>query len=249
MGAKVAAPCPFWRAPPIATLPRMSDPAKATLDVRPGPDGRTFLGPRGERLTVPEGWALLEPGDAAATRRVKKEGPHWVVKVERRRRLVSLGVWAPADTIEAVQRALEVERADPAYERKLEQGRARRGREQERYVEDFTAAVRAFLDFDLRHGPLADRMAEAIAAHATPVGSGTVARTKRIPVERRAEAATIAWMRHNTTAYDSMVIPRVKGRRREVRRMLAERSRELLEGYRRGRPVDPARCPLARALG
>lgn len=227
----------------------MSDPTNATLDVRPGPDARTVLGPRGERLAVPAGWALLEPGDAAATRRVKKEGPHWVVKVERRRRLVSLGVWAPEDTIRAVRRALEAERADPAYQRKLDQGRARRGREQERYVEDFTAAVRSFLGFDLRHHDLEGRLAEAIAAHATPVGSGTVARTKRIPVERRAEAATIAWMRHNTTAYDSMVIPRVKGRRREVRRMLAERSRELLEGYRRGRPVDPARCPLARALG
>ena len=29
----------------------------------------------------------------------------------------------------------------------------------------------------------------AVTDHATPVGSGTVARTKRIPVEQRAEAA------------------------------------------------------------
>ena len=69
----------------------------------------------------------------------------------------------------------------------------------------------------------------AVADHATPVGSGTVARTKRIPVERRAEAAVIAWMRHQTTAYDSMPIPRVKGKRREVRRLLAQRSKELLD--------------------
>ena len=40
-------------------------------------------------------------------------------------------------------------------------------------------------------------------------------------------------MRHQTTAYDSMVIPRVKGKRREVRRMLAQRSKELLARYRR----------------
>ena len=64
-----------------------------------------------------------------------------------------------------------------------------------------------------------------------------------------AEAATIAWMRHRTTAYDSMKIARVKGRRREVRRLLAARSRELLDAYRRGDPVDPSLCPLARALG
>ena len=82
---------------------------------------------------------------------------------------------------------------------------------------------------------------------ATPVGSGTVARTRRIPVGRRAEAAVIAWLRHQTTGYDGMTIPRVKGKRREVRRMLARRSQELLARYRRGEPV-PEGCPLRKAL-
>jgi hypothetical protein len=41
-------------------------------------------------------------------------------------------------------------------------------------------------------------------------------------------------MRHQTTGYDGMVIPRVKGKRREVRRLLAARSKELLARYRRG---------------
>jgi hypothetical protein len=44
-----------------------------------------------------------------------------------------------------------------------------------------------------------------------------------------------------------MKIPRVKGQRREVRRMLAQRSRELLEAYRRGGVVGDS-CPLALAL-
>ncbi|MFO0926984.1 MAG: DUF2293 domain-containing protein [Gemmataceae bacterium] len=108
--------------------------------------------------------------------------------------------------------------------------------------------MRAYLAFAPEHAALADALAAAVTAHATPVGSGTVARTKRIPVERRAEAAVIAWMRHQTTAYDHMAIPRVKGKRREVRRMLAARSKALLEGYRQGRAVDPARCPLRAAL-
>jgi hypothetical protein len=82
-----------------------------------------------------------------------------------------------------------------------------------------------------------------VTDHTTPVGSGTVARTKRIPVEERAEAAVIAWMRHQTTGYDGMAIPRVKGKRREVRRMLARRSQDLLSRYRRGEPV-PEGCPL-----
>ena len=105
----------------------------------------------------------------------------------------------------------------------------------------------AFLAFHPAHADLADRLARAVADHATPVGSGTVARTKRIPVEQRAEAAVIAWMRHQTTAYDSMAIPRIKGKRREVRRMLAQRSQELLGRYRRGEAVMEA-CPLTKAL-
>ena len=80
--------------------------------------------------------------------------------------------------------------------------------------------------------------------HVTPVGSGTVARTVHIAIHERAEAAVIAWMRHKTTAYDEMKIPRIKGKRRETRRVLAEKSRLLLEAYRAGsrwpRPI--ARC-------
>jgi Uncharacterized conserved protein (DUF2293) len=108
-------------------------------------------------------------------------------------------------------------------------------------------AVRAFLAFHGNYVDLADRLARAVTDHATPVGSGTVARTKRIPVEQRAEAAVIAWMRHKTTGYDGMVIPRVRGKRREVRRMLARHSHDLLEGYRRGEPV-PEGCPLQKAM-
>src|SRR5207244_8785379 len=117
---------------------------------------------------------------------------------------------------------------------------------QAEYVEDFHGAVVAFMGFHGNHADLAQQMARAVTDHATPVGSGTVARTKRIPVEQRAEAAVIAWMRHKTTGYDGMVIPRVKGKRREVRRLLARRSQELLERYRSGEPVGDG-CLLKKA--
>ncbi len=94
---------------------------------------------------------------------------------------------------------------------------------------------------------LTDRLARAVAEHATPVGSGTVARTQRIPVEERAEAAVIAWIRHRITCYDNMTIPRVKGKRREVSRMLAGRSQELLGRYRQSEAVEDG-CPLRRTL-
>lgn len=196
-------------------------------------------------LTAPASWTLLPPGDAALTRRVKSAGPHWVVKEKKGRRMFSRGVYAPTDRIEEIRAGLLIEREDPKYKRKLERARKKRAEDQEVYAEDFERAVLAYLGFAPKHLALAAKMARAIAEHATPVGSGTVARTKRIPIERRAEAATIAWMRHQTTAYDDMVIPRVKGARREARRMLAKRSKRLLGRYRRGEPVALA-CPLAR---
>lgn len=219
-----------------------------TREVSPGPGQRQVKTVEGEILDVPPGWALLPPGDAALSRRVKSEGPSWTVKEQRGRKMFSRGIWAPAERIERLAAALAEERKDPAYQRKLDAGRARRAHEQQVYAGDFEAAVLRFLNFSERHLALARRVAKAIADHAVPVGSGTVARTQRIPLERRAEAACIAWLRHQTTAYDDMHIPRVKGMRREVRRMLAQRSRELLEVYRRGAPVDAGRCPLARAL-
>lgn len=222
--------------------------SEQSLVVRPGLDAFRVRNERGEQVRVPDGWVLLPPGDPALTRRVKEAGPSWTVQEKRGNKVFSRGVYAPADRIERIRAELATERADPAYARKLEAGRKRRAEEQVAYVGEFRDAVQAFLAFAPVHTALAARVAEAIAVHATPVGSGTVARTERIPVVERAEAATIAWLRHQTTGYDSMVIPRVKGMRREVRRMLAERSRALLARYRRGEAVEPQSCLLSAAL-
>lgn len=219
-----------------------------TRSVRPGPSDRTVLAEDGAKLPVPVEWALLPPGDAGLTRRVKAAGPTWTVQEKVGRRTFSRGVWAPAEHVERSRAALAQERADPAYAKKLEASRALRERKQEAYVEDFQGAVLRFLDFDPMHRALAERLAGAVTTHATPVGSGTVARTERIPLEERVQAAVIAWMRHQTTAYDDMTIPRVRGERRRVRRMLAERSNLLLDAYRRGERLDVGRCPLQRAL-
>jgi hypothetical protein len=214
---------------------------------RPGPTPTTVRATDGTVLIVPDGWALLPPGDAALTRRIKAAGDHWVVQERRGRKLFSRGLWAPAATIDRVRADLAAERSTAAFAKKKAADARRRERAQAAYVEDFHAAVVAFLAFHPRHAALADRLARAVADHATPVGSGTVARTSRIPIKRRAEAAVIAWLRHQTTAYDGMAISRIKGRRREVRRMLAERSKRLLDRYRRGASVGEA-CPLGTAL-
>jgi hypothetical protein len=221
--------------------------AETNATFTPGPAPNTVRAPDGAVRTVPEGWVLVPPGDAALTRRIRAAGECWSVAEKRGRKVFSRGVWAPAATVERVEAELLAERATESHAKKRQADAARRGRAQAEYAEEFRLAVRAFLSFHSDYAELAERLARAVAEHATPVGSGTVARTKRIPVERRAEAAVIAWLRHQTTAYDSMAIPRVKGKRREVRRMLARRSVELLGRYRRGEPI-PDGCPLRKAL-
>jgi len=213
----------------------------------PGLDAKTVRTPDGRTVKPPAGWALLPPGDPGLTRRVKAAGPHWVVQEQRGRKLFSRGVWAPAETIDGLRVGLVAERATEGYAKRTAAAATRRDKVQSAYVEDFATAVRHFLGFHPAHRELAGRLTAAVTAHATPVGSGTVARTQRIPVEGRAEAAVIAWMRHQTTAYDSLTIARVKDKRREVRRVLARRSHELLAGYRRGEVAEP-NCPLVKAL-
>ncbi|PQO37937.1 DUF2293 domain-containing protein [Blastopirellula marina] len=214
----------------------------------PGPRDRTVRDAAGNVHAVPAGWELLPPGDAGLTRRVKAAGEHMVVQEKKGRRMFSRGVWAPAATIQRIKNDLTAERSTDAYAKRQQAAAVKREKVQEEYVEDFFGAVVKFLNFHPDFDVLAHRFAKAVTKHATPVGSGTVARTKRIPIERRAESAVIAWMRHQTTAYDTMTIPRVKGKRREVRRMLAQRSKELLHRYRQGHEI-PATCPLRVALG
>jgi hypothetical protein len=219
-----------------------------TRVVAPGPKERTVRTSGGQILEPPADWDLLPPGDAGLTRRVKAAGPTWTVQEKKGRRTFSRGVWAPRQHIESARAALTAERSTEAHTKKRAADARRRERVHAEYVQEFQQATIEFLAFAPLYSELANRLAQAVTLHATPVGSGTVARTERIPIERRAEAAVIAWLRHQTTAYDELKIPRVKGKRREVRRMLADQSRSLLDKYRRGEPVPPAHCPLRKAL-
>jgi len=155
--------------------------------LHPRPIANTVRSTEGKVLTVPEGWVLFPPGDAALTRRVKAAGDHWAVQEKKGRKIFSRGVWAPAQTIERIRTELEVERSTDGYAKRKEADAKRRDKAQAEYVEDFTEAVVTFLAFHPNHADLAQRLARAVTDHATPVGSGTVARTKRIPIEQRAK--------------------------------------------------------------
>ena len=216
--------------------------------VLPGTAKQTVTTQDGTTLPVPSGWALLPPGDAALTRRVKQAGPHWQVQVKRGKRTFSKGVWAPQATIQAAASSISERRADPAHQRRLDLARLRREKRQAAYAIEFFNTVLAVLDFHPKFSALAHKLATAVTAHAVPVGSNTVARTERIPVNERARAAIIAWMRHHTTGYDTMAVPRIRGRRREIRRQLARDANRILNRYRAGETMDKGVCPLALAL-
>jgi len=207
----------------------------------------TLINEHGEKETPPSDWVFLAAGDAAITRKVTAAGEFWRVQAQMGRRTISKGLWAPTATIAQARVEVEALRATDSYKKKLASDRNRRAQKQTEYEQEFALTVRAFLGFAPRYEAEERAMAEAVTVHAIPVGSGTVARTTMIPIEERAAKAVIAWMRHQTTAYDSMKIARVKGERREVRRMLARRSVELLLTYREGREPVPD-CPLRKVL-
>jgi hypothetical protein len=218
------------------------------LVLAPTPDPRVFLASDGRRLSPPEDWVCVPPGDAMLTRRLKQAGPSWAVVEKRGRKTFSKGLWVPRANVDAVKAGVVAERATEAYAKKREADVARREEAQASYVATFESEVALFLRFAERWAALERAVASRVAAHAAPVGSGTVARTKRISVAERAEAAVIAWMRHQTTAYDRLVVPRVKGKRREVRRELAQLSRALLDLHRLDAPHAAGGCALCVAV-
>ncbi|MFA6931336.1 MAG: DUF2293 domain-containing protein [Lentisphaeria bacterium] len=202
----------------------------------------------GETVCPPVGWVLVPPGDPALTRRLKAGGDYWLMLQKRRNRTERMGIWCAAERIKPIQQILAKERSEPSYQRKLAAGRKRREKEQDQYAANFRNAVLEFLDFHPVWIELAEKMADAVTQHAIPVGSGTVARTETIPLAERAEAAVIAWMRHQTTNYDLRSVAWGESQRRELRRELACESRFLLKCYRKNRDIDINDCPLFRVL-
>src|SRR3954462_10447720 len=111
----------------------------------PGPTPTTVRAADGEVLTAPDGWALLPPGDAGLTRRVKTAGDHWVVQETKGRKIFSRGVWAPATTINRIQAELKAERSTECFAKRKVADAKRRDKAQAEYAEDFTGAVVTFL--------------------------------------------------------------------------------------------------------
>lgn len=202
----------------------------------------------GTVYSVPEGWSNLPAGDASVTRKLKSLGPTWTVQEKKGRKSFSHGVWAAKEDIAAAKALVDAQRADPKHQKKLAQAKVRREEKEVVFGEDFQQAIIAFLNFDRKYQTLVQQLAELVKEHAVPVGSGTVARSSSVTLEDKAALAVMAWMRHQTSHYDSTAVPRIKGARRELRKKIARQSERLLTQYRNGEDIDMRVCPLYKAL-
>lgn len=159
-------------------------------------------------IPIPEGWALLESGDALLTRRVKGRGKHWdyyrVLKTKSYDR--KLGVFAPVSIIEVERAKVSHERGTKEYQQRLQRSQKSRQKKDDEYTREFAEACHQFLGFHHDHDELAWDIAWGAASVATDVGSGRVGRTTKLLIEKKAELAVRAYIRHNFTDYDERLI-------------------------------------------
>ena len=202
----------------------------------------------GSFFSVPAGWENLPAGDASVTRKMKSLGPTWTVQEKKGRKAFSHGVWAAKEQIEEAKILVEAQRADPKHQKKLAQLKVRREEKETVFGENFQQEIIEFLNFDQKHHLLVEQLSKLVKEHAVPVGSGTVARSSSVTLDDKAALAVMAWMRHQTSTYDSTSVARIKGARRELRRQIARQSERILVKYRSGDDVDFEVCPLYKAL-
>ena len=126
-------------------------------------------------IDLPGGWELLPSGDSFVTRQVKAGGRYWNAWLPRsrsRRHRRRIGVFAPADAIEAAWAAAEQTAAKRAKARR--HGESSRARAEERYRVELEAAIVAYLGFADEHGELATEIAaEATRRAAVVVADGS----------------------------------------------------------------------------
>jgi hypothetical protein len=180
------------------------DLTQQQIDLYLGRDG--WWNPDAGVVEPPGGWELLGRGDAFLTRRVKAGGIYWLAwapKTRSRPHRTAIGLLAPKETIDAARLAAADTLADRL--KKREAGARSRAKQEVRYEKDLKHAVSDFLGFSPAHRELAEAISVAAATRAAVVGSGRVGRTRLLSLEKRAELAARAEIRHSHTDYDQQL--------------------------------------------
>lgn len=84
--------------------------------------------------------------------------------------------------------------------------RVQRERQEAKYRERFEEAVYDYLGFAPKHEELARDIVKSVAQHATQVGSERVGRTRKLSLEEKAILAARAYVRHNYTKYEDLLL-------------------------------------------
>ena len=190
--------------------------------------------PRYGIIQVPEGWDLLEPGDALLTRRVKAHGKYWEYYHEYKTKSYDkkLGIFTPANIIEEEHRKISDERSTKEYKQRLESSRKSRKKKESKYREEFSEACFRFLNFIPEHEELAHKIAEEAASQAMTVGSGRVGRTSKLTLEQKAELAIRACIRHEYTNYEEELVEDGEVWYDEIKRNAGDEVHRFLEEHR-----------------
>lgn len=187
------------------------------------------------RIPVLGGWELLESGDALLTRRVKGRGKYWEYFHELKTKAYNkkLGIFAPANIIEEEHRKISYERRTKEYEQRLQRSRKSRENKEAKYSKEFAEACFQFLDFVPEYEDLAWQIARGAASVASDVGSGRVGRTAKLSLEKKAQLAVRAFIRHNFTNYDERIDEMGEPWYHEIREDAAADVNRFLEEHRR----------------
>jgi hypothetical protein len=172
---------------------------------------------------------FLAAGDAALTRRAKAASTMSAVVVRfsrARKRYERQGILVEEDALTAAERQC-FDDAD-ARSRRRERDWLRREGEDADLVKDFAAQIEVLFP------SCPARRAQAIARHAAARGSGRVGRTAagRAVEAEAVELAVIAWIRHEDTDYDELLMTGVD--RVEARERVREDVDRTLEAWRAG---------------
>lgn len=209
-------------------------------------DGR-FTDEENNIVKIPEMWEFLPAGDAGVTRNVTKAGEYIRVKQKRGRRLISKGVWAPKEAIEMAIAKMTTLRSTESYEKSKQYRAHKREKDLISYQEDFKKQIIIQLSFADIYHDIAVVLADKITQFATPIGSGTVARSSTLSLDLKAQKAINGWVRHRLTPYESLKIARVKGARANARKLMYEKGLKVFLPYQKGEEI-PSNCPLKREL-
>jgi hypothetical protein len=180
------------------------DPRTLNIDVYE--TRRGLWNPEHGELELPADWEFLPSGDAFVTRRVKAGRVYWNAWRPRgtnRPQRRKLGLFAPTTAISEAPAEAEGTTERRAQQRVI--NARHRGKVEDEYRVQFTAAVLAWLDFAPEHASVAEEIANAAAERAVVVGSGRVGRTRLLPLEERAALAARATIRHRFTSYDDQL--------------------------------------------